>query len=103
MTEALADLEIGFLVYCAGADADYAALLDNPVSTAESLIHRNCTVLVQLCHAFAGPMVERGRGGTCQRTELHVTGGVEYAAAHDIPGGGTESEWRAGDRAVSQW
>jgi len=63
VTEALADLEIGFLVYCAGADADYAALLDNPVSTAESLIHRNCTVLVQLCHAFAGPMVERGRGG----------------------------------------
>jgi short-subunit dehydrogenase len=63
VTAALADLEIGFLVYCAGADADYAGLLDNPVSTAEQLIHRNCTVLTQLCHAFAGPMVERGRGG----------------------------------------
>ncbi|RNL77647.1 SDR family NAD(P)-dependent oxidoreductase [Nocardioides marmorisolisilvae] len=63
VTAALADLEIGMLVYCAGADADYAALLDKPVSTAEALIHRNCTVLVQLCHAFAGPMVARGRGG----------------------------------------
>jgi len=63
VTAALADLEIGFLVYCAGADADYAALLDNPVSTAEALIHRNCTVLVQLCHAFAAPMAARGRGG----------------------------------------
>ena len=63
ITAALSDLEIGLLVYCAGADAEYAALLDNPVSTAEALIHRNCTVLVQLCHAFAGPMVARGRGG----------------------------------------
>ena len=63
VTAALADLEIGFLVYCAGADADYAALLDNPVTTAEAMIHRNCTVLVQLCHALAAPMVDRGRGG----------------------------------------
>ena len=63
VTAALADVEIGFLVYCAGADADYVALLDNPVSAAEALIQRNCTVLVQLCHAFAGPMVARGRGG----------------------------------------
>jgi short-subunit dehydrogenase len=63
VTAALADLEIGFLVYCAGADADYATLLDNPVSTAEAMIHRNCTVLVQLCHALAAPMVDRGRGG----------------------------------------
>jgi uncharacterized protein len=63
VTLALQDLEIGLVVYCAGADADYAALLDNPVGTAEAMIHRNCTVLVQLCHAFAGPMVSRGRGG----------------------------------------
>ncbi|MEZ0578332.1 SDR family NAD(P)-dependent oxidoreductase [Nocardioides sp. MH1] len=59
---ALADLEVGSLVYCAGADADYAAFLDHPVTTAEAMIQRNCTVLVQLCHAFAGPMVARGRG-----------------------------------------
>jgi short-subunit dehydrogenase len=63
VTSAVADLEIGLLVYCAGADADYASLLDNPVGHAEALIHRNCTVLVQLCHAFAAPMVARGRGG----------------------------------------
>ena len=63
VTERLADLEIGFVVYCAGADADYTAFLDNPVGAAEALIHRNCTVLAQLCHAFAAPMVSRGRGG----------------------------------------
>jgi short-subunit dehydrogenase len=63
VSAAVADLEIGFLVHCAGADADYATLLDNPVEHAEALIHRNCTVLVQLCHALTAPMVERGRGG----------------------------------------
>jgi short-subunit dehydrogenase len=63
VVDAVADLEVGLLVYCAGADPDYAALLDNPVGAAESLIHRNCTVVVQLCHALAAPMVSRGRGG----------------------------------------
>src|SRR4051812_27910737 len=29
VTAAVADLEIGFLVYCAGADADYTDFLDN--------------------------------------------------------------------------
>ncbi len=27
------------------------------------MVHRNCTVPMQVCHALAGPMVERGRGG----------------------------------------
>jgi len=63
LVAAVADLEIGFLVHCAGADADYTPFLDNPVGTAEALVQRNCTVLVQLCHAFATSMVTRGRGG----------------------------------------
>jgi len=63
LVAAVADLEIGFLVHCAGADADYTPFLDSPVGTAESLVQRNCTVLVQLCHAFATSMVARGRGG----------------------------------------
>ena len=61
--DAVADLEIGLLVYCAGADPDYSALLDNTVEAAEALIQRNCTLVVQLCHALAAPMVARGRGG----------------------------------------
>ena len=27
------------------------------------MVHRNCTVPVQMCHHFAGPMAARGRGG----------------------------------------
>ena len=60
---ATSDLHIGFLVYCAGADPDYRPFLANSVQTAEAMVHRNCVVPMQLCHHFAQPMVERGRGG----------------------------------------
>jgi uncharacterized protein len=57
------DLEIGFLVYCAGADPDFKPFLANPIETAEAMVQRNCMVPMQLCHHFAPPMVERGSGG----------------------------------------
>jgi uncharacterized protein len=57
------DLDIGFLVYCAGADPNFEPFLDNPIETAEAMVHRNCVVPMQLCHHFAQPMVQRGRGG----------------------------------------
>lgn len=62
ITGATADLQIGFLVYCAGADPDFAPFLANSVESAEAMVHRNCVVPLQLCHHFARPMVERGRG-----------------------------------------
>src|SRR3984957_15749344 len=57
------DLEIGFLVYCAGADPNYEPFLDNPIEAAEAMVHRNCMVPMQLSHHFAPAMVERGSGG----------------------------------------
>ncbi|MBJ7336184.1 SDR family NAD(P)-dependent oxidoreductase [Mycolicibacterium sp.] len=63
IAQATADLEVGFLVYCAGADPDFAPFLANPVATAEAMIQRNCTAPVQLCHHFAPAMVARGSGG----------------------------------------
>jgi uncharacterized protein len=56
-------LEIGFLVYCAGADPNFEPFLSNSIETAEAMVHRNCMVPMQLCHRFAPAMVERGRGG----------------------------------------
>ncbi len=63
IAEATADLEIGFLVYCAGADPNFEPFLANPVETAEVMVQRNCMVPMQLCHHFAAGMVERGHGG----------------------------------------
>ncbi len=60
---ATSDLEVGFLVYCAGADPDFKPFLANPIETAEAMVQRNCVVPMQLCHQFAAAMVERGRGG----------------------------------------
>ena len=63
IADATADLDIGFLVYCAGADPNFAPFLANPIGTAEAMVQRNCVVPMQLCHHFAPAMVQRGRGG----------------------------------------
>ncbi|MGB9304490.1 MAG: SDR family NAD(P)-dependent oxidoreductase [Mycobacterium sp.] len=63
VVDATSDLDIGFLVYCAGADPNYAPFLANPIATAEAMVQRNCMVPMQLCHHFAPAMVARGSGG----------------------------------------
>lgn len=63
IAESTADLQIGFLVYCAGADPNFKPFLSIPMAAAETMVQRNCVVPMQLCHRFAPPMVERGRGG----------------------------------------
>ena len=60
---ATSDVEIGFLVYCAGADPNFKPFLANPIEAAEAMVQRNCMVPMQLCHHFAPAMVERGSGG----------------------------------------
>jgi uncharacterized protein len=60
---ATSDLQVGMLVYCAGADPTFEPFLANPIEAAEAMVQRNCMVPMQLCHHFAAAMVERGRGG----------------------------------------
>lgn len=57
------DLDVGLLVYCAGADPHYRPFLDSPIEAAETMVRRNCTVPMQLCHHYAPAMVQRGTGG----------------------------------------
>lgn len=61
--DATADLDVGFLVYCAGADPDFTPFLSNSIEAAETMVQRNCVVPMQLSHHYAAPMVQRGRGG----------------------------------------
>jgi len=56
-------LDIGFVVYCAGADPNFEPFLAGPIEAAESMVQRNCMVPMQLCHHFAPAMVKRGSGG----------------------------------------
>lgn len=60
---ATGDLQVGFLVYCAGADPNFEPFLANPIEAAEAMVQRNCVAPMQLCHHFAPAMVERGSGG----------------------------------------
>ncbi|MEB3019639.1 SDR family NAD(P)-dependent oxidoreductase [[Mycobacterium] crassicus] len=62
LIEATADLAIGFLVYCAGADPDFKPFLAKSISAAEAMVQRNCMVPMRLCHTLVPPMVERGAG-----------------------------------------
>ncbi|MBO0680010.1 SDR family NAD(P)-dependent oxidoreductase [Mycolicibacterium sp. S2-37] len=60
---ATADLDVGLLVYCAGADPHFTPFLSQPLEAAEAMVQRNCVAPMRLCHHFAPAMVERGRGG----------------------------------------
>lgn len=62
IVEATDGLEIGTLMYCAGADPDFGTFLDLPIAAGEALVRRNCMTPLRLCHRFAAPMVERGHG-----------------------------------------
>jgi short-subunit dehydrogenase len=63
VAEATADLDVGMVMYNAGADPVFEPFLAKPVAVALAMIHRNCTVPAQMCHHFGAPMVERGTGG----------------------------------------
>jgi short-subunit dehydrogenase len=63
IADATDGLDIGMLMYCAGADPSFTHFLDQPVDVALAMVQRNCIVPLEICHHFAGPMKTRGRGG----------------------------------------
>jgi short-subunit dehydrogenase len=79
VSKATADLEVGLLMYNAGADAHYRPFLAEPVDTALAMVHRNCVVPAQMCHHLAPAMVERGRGGI-----ILVTSGAAFGGAPNM-------------------
>jgi len=60
---ATGDLDVGLIMYCAGADPNYTYFLDQSAETAKAMVQRNCVVPLEMCHHFAPPMRERGKGG----------------------------------------
>jgi short-subunit dehydrogenase len=63
IVEATDDLDVGFLVYCAGADPVFQPFLSQPIDAAAAMVQRNCVAPMRLCHHFAPGMADRGRGG----------------------------------------
>lgn len=63
ITEATADLEVGLLVYNAGANSYGRAFTRGELDGFQGVIDLNVTSMLALTHHYARPMRERGRGG----------------------------------------
>ncbi len=74
LVRATADLEIGLLIYNAGADPNMARFLDKPLEVWQAMLTRNCTTVMASAHHFGGLMAERGHGGV-----VLVTSGAAWA------------------------
>lgn len=67
-------LEVGLLVYNAGADSLNTYFLDAPAEQWHAMVRRNCVVPLLASHHYGASMVERKRGGI-----LLVTSGAAWA------------------------
>jgi uncharacterized protein len=74
LIQGTADMEIGLLIYNAGADPNMAQFLDKPLDVWQAMLTRNCTTVMASAHYFGGLMAERGRGGIAL-----VTSGAAWA------------------------
>ena len=76
------ELDVGLLVYNAGAVHSVKFFVDRPVEDALQLVDLNCRGPVLLAHRFGRPMAERGRGGIILVTSMSAASGGAYIAAY---------------------
>lgn len=76
------DLEIGLLIYNAGAIHGAGLFLDEPLDKARQLIHLNCLGPAVFSHHLGAAMRERGRGGIILMSSLSGLTGGAYIAAY---------------------
>ena len=82
VAEATADLDVGLLVYNAGAVHGADKFHDQPVDHAMTLVNLNCRGPVLLTHHLGGRMRERGSGGIILLTSMAAACGSSYMAAY---------------------
>jgi short-subunit dehydrogenase len=79
LVDATVDIEVGLLVYNAGADTVNRPMLSWQIDDLRALVRRNCTAVLEACYAFGGRMVSRGRGGV-----VLVTSGAAWAGGSTL-------------------
>jgi short-subunit dehydrogenase len=82
LAPAVSDIEVGLLVYNAGATERAAVFVRQPLDDALALIDRNCRAVAQLAHHFGAAMAERGRGGIVLMSSLSAAAGSGYTAVY---------------------
>jgi uncharacterized protein len=79
------DLDIGLLVYNAGATHGAVRFHDEAIDLPLRLVRLNCVGPVVMCHHFGHRMAERGRGGIILLTSMSAVSGsartVTYSAS----------------------
>jgi short-subunit dehydrogenase len=76
------DVEIGSLVYNAGAESGRGLLLGRSLEHSRGMIRLNCDTPVRMIYHFASPMTERGRGGVVLVTSTGSTIGIANLAVY---------------------
>lgn len=82
--DATPDLEVGLLIYNAGANTHSVEFLDGDLASFQRVIDLNVTTPLGLVHHFAAPMRERRRGGVLLIGSL---AGYQGSARHSVYGG----------------
>ncbi len=85
LRSATEDLDIGLVVYNAGATHGAVRFHDESVDLPLRLVRLNCVGPVMMCHHFGGRMAQRARGGIILLTSLSAVAGaartVTYSAS----------------------
>jgi uncharacterized protein len=82
LAAATRDLEVGLLVYNAGADPYASRLLDQPLEAWAGLVRRNVDTVLGASYRFGAAMAQRGRGGIVLVTSGAAWAGGAYIAAY---------------------
>jgi short-subunit dehydrogenase len=79
LAAATADLDLGLVIYNAGADDYSTPFLQQPLDALRALVHRNCLTVLDACHRLGARMVARGSGGL-----VLVSSGAAWAGGGNI-------------------
>jgi uncharacterized protein len=76
------ELEVGLLVYNAGADPYSSKFLDQPLDAWAGLVRRNVDTVLGASYRYGSAMADRGRGGIVLVTSGAAWAGGAYLAAY---------------------
>jgi short-subunit dehydrogenase len=82
LAQAVGDLDVGLMIYNAGAETGSGRFVERPVDDALHLVDLNCRGPIVLTHWFGGRMVARGRGGMILMTSMAAGAGAAYNATY---------------------
>jgi uncharacterized protein len=82
LATATADLEVGLLIYNAGADPHSSRFLDKPLEVWQEMVRRNVNTVLGASYRYGKAMADRGRGGIVLVTSGAAWAGSDYLVTY---------------------